>query len=574
MKCILLLVLALGLVAAEPLTIVAFGDSTTAPRPGNVEQVYADRLAPQLAARGISAVVHNAGVGGSHSGHLRDNGHHQRQHARDRLDDAVRSHDPDVVVVQFGINDSWVDNIKVPAKRRRARIPLYSYRRNLTSIITTLRADGARVILMTPNQLAGDFAAWRNERLAGYAEVVRQVAARHDLACIDVWAAYEQRRQAGGVAALAALLLDGCHPNDDGHALLAELLAAEIASPARLGATPPPPGIDPAALAATGISTTALFTSGDDGVSEYRIPSLITTTAGTLLAVCDARVDRPGDVPNNVDLVVKRSSDGGVSWSEQAVAIDFPGVEGAADPSLVQDRESGAIFVAYVYCPGRSDDPDLAPRLSGRRIMAVHLLRSDDDGVTWSQPIDIQPQLQPDGELVVCWPGPGRGIQTRAGRLIIPVSEWTGSGYLSRLVVSDDHGVSWAFAGTGVAEVNEPTVAEAGDGSLLMVARNGNRGRRGVARSTDGGLSWSAVGEPAELVAPNCQGSLLVYSARADGAERDVWLHATPGDPAARRQLTVRVSFDEGHTWPISRVLDPGGAAYTCLTRLDDGSIG
>lgn len=333
------------------------------------------------------------------------------------------------------------------------------------------------------------------------------------------------------------------------------------------------PGISMNQLKEKGISSTDLFVSGTERVKQFRIPSLITTKKGTLLAVCDARVDRPGDVPNNVDQVFKRSTDGGVTWTPMKVAVDFPGREGAADPSLLQDRDTGTIWLAYVYCPGRTKDPKLAKILSKRRILELHLLKSDDDGVTWSKPINLQPKLK-TAKYLAFWPGPGRGIQTRAGKLIIPVSNYYDRRFHSYLVESSDHGATWSFSKSGPVNINEPTLVEKNNGDLMLICRNGNRGTRGTSMSKDGGATWSAVQEPKDMRAPNCQGSTIVYSAKKDGGERDIWIHSTPGHFKNRAIMTLRVSLDEGETWPVVRIVDSGKAAYSCLTKLSGGDIG
>jgi lysophospholipase L1-like esterase len=215
--------------AAQPeprdITIVAFGDSTTALR-STVESVYAVRLERLLADRGVTARVINAGIGGSHTGRVSDNGRFRIKHAFDRLEPAVRAQNPDVVIVQFGWNDSWVDSGK-PGDA--SRIPLESYSANLREIVSTLRRDGALVILATPNHPWSKLEEWRHERTLQYVDAVRALAKQLDVPLVDVWAAYEKYNAVEGQS-FDDLLLDPVHPNDDGHALFAELLDAELAS--------------------------------------------------------------------------------------------------------------------------------------------------------------------------------------------------------------------------------------------------------------------------------------------------------------------------------------------------------
>ncbi len=207
----------------ETLRIVAFGDSTTAPLPG-VSQLYPQRLATLLASAGAEAEVINAGRSGSHTGRWVDSGGFRNRHALDRLQDAVRARRPDVVIVQFGINDCWVDR---GGEEGTSRVPIEHYEKNLNQIISTLQKDGAVVIAMTPNPVRSDVEGWRYARLGRYAEVVRDVAKRLHARLIDVWSSFEAYGAVEGQS-LDDLLLDQVHPNDAGHRVIARLLAREV----------------------------------------------------------------------------------------------------------------------------------------------------------------------------------------------------------------------------------------------------------------------------------------------------------------------------------------------------------
>ncbi len=198
--------------AAEDLKLVAFGDSTTAFR-GTIREVYSVRVPKLLNALGIEAVVVNEGVGGSNTS---DAG----KHALARLSN-VRDHRADWVIVQFGINDCWVDSGN---EGGNSRVALPDYKNNLTRIVQTLRREGSRVILMTPNQLRSDVAPWRVDRLRQYVEAVRQVAEENQVPLVDVWKAYGEL----SVSERDALLLDGVHPNDAGQALVAEKVVGRL----------------------------------------------------------------------------------------------------------------------------------------------------------------------------------------------------------------------------------------------------------------------------------------------------------------------------------------------------------
>jgi len=330
---------------------------------------------------------------------------------------------------------------------------------------------------------------------------------------------------------------------------------------------------------------TDVFVAGEHDVAEYRIPAVVTTNEGTLLAVCDARVDRPGDAPNNIDLVLKRSGDLGRTWGAREVVVDLPGQMAAGDPCMLVDRQTGAVWIIYdhVY-PSmdalREDAPERAegaqPGYQGR-VLFLYAVRSDDDGRTWSEPIDLTPAVK-HPSWIGAMAGPGMGIQTRAGRLIAP-------GYLrssgdfrqdgSHLYYSDDHGETWHVSASPGPNTNECQVVELADGSLMLNMRS-TRGHhcRAVATSDDGGRTWSAIRDEATLVEPRCQGSFIRWTDERDGHARNRLLFANPAHAESRENMVARLSYDEGESWPVSRVVNPGPAAYSCPTVLPDGTAG
>lgn len=213
---------------ATDITIVAFGDSTTAVR-ATIQQVYADRLPALLAEHGVKARVINSGLGGSHTGHRGENDKSGRRHALDRFDDAVLDQKPDVVVMQFGWNDSWVDSDN---DDDASRIPVAAYRENLSLMLGKLREQGAAVILMTPNRPRSSMAQWRVTRTLEYVEAVRKIAAETETPLVDIWRAYDVINSQPDKST-DDLLLDDVHPGDDGQALVAELLVEPILSTQR-----------------------------------------------------------------------------------------------------------------------------------------------------------------------------------------------------------------------------------------------------------------------------------------------------------------------------------------------------
>jgi acyl-CoA thioesterase-1 len=213
---------------AKAITIVAFGDSTTAVR-ATIKQVYADRLPALLAAHEIEARVINAGVGGSHTGHRHKNDKSGRRHALDRFEDAVLDQQPDVVVMQFGWNDSWVDSDDMDDA---SRISVTAYRDNLALMMGRLREQGASVILMTPNRPRSSMVSWRVARTLQYVSAVRALAAETATPLVDIWRAYDVINSQPNDSA-DDLLLDDVHPGDNGQALVARLLVEPIVASQR-----------------------------------------------------------------------------------------------------------------------------------------------------------------------------------------------------------------------------------------------------------------------------------------------------------------------------------------------------
>ena len=328
------------------------------------------------------------------------------------------------------------------------------------------------------------------------------------------------------------------------------------------------------------LEQTDVFVGGQDGVFEYRIPALVTSNKGTLLAFCDARVNRSGDPPNNIDLVMKRSTDGGKTWGQLRTLGDL-GEGAVADSCGLVDRQTGTIWVFSVYAPEGVGSRNAAPGLTGATF-TYKAIKSDDDGVTWSEPVDITPMVKRP-EWSAGSPGPGKGIQMRSGRLIIPRyyanypgpdstgQEQSGSSFVT---YSDDHGQTWKIGSEAQTQgkTNECQVAELSDGSLMLNMRGINGNQRKIARSHDGGMTWSQVVEDATLIEPRCQASLERYTVKLRH-DKNRLLFSNPAS-LERKNMTVRLSYDDGQTWPVARQLHAGPSAYSCLTVLSDMTAG
>lgn len=298
----------------------------------------------------------------------------------------------------------------------------------------------------------------------------------------------------------------------------------------------------------------------------YRIPALATTNSGRLLAVCDARFGTPTDLPNNIDLVLRISDDNGDTWSSIKTIVNSGGF-GSGDPQILVDQQTSDIFIFYAYKVKWT-----------AKIDEIRYVKSTDNGDTWSAPINIKSSVF-NPEDINMWAGPGNGIQLRSGRLIAPFSlnsKGNQDSIQTCFIYSDDHGETWNrsinASGTGL---EEPTIVELNNGQLMLNARS-RRGfaRRGISYTDENGENWSDTYDHPDLLDPIVQGSMIRYTSTLDGYSKNRLLFSNPRHLSKRENLTVHLSYDEGNTWPVKKVLDPNGSAYSSLTILENGDIG
>lgn len=324
-------------------------------------------------------------------------------------------------------------------------------------------------------------------------------------------------------------------------------------------------------IQASVVDQTDVFVSGENGYHTYRIPSLLRAADGTLLAFCEGRKQGRGD-SGDIDLVLKRLEPGGSAFGEMVIVWD-DGPNTCGNPCPVLDRETGTIWLWLTHNLGEDREPDIVARKS-RGTRTVWLTHSRDNGKTWAKPIEMTQHVKlPEWSWYAT--GPGCGIQTRSGRLVVPCDHIADDGtWGSHVILSDDHGQTWRLGGITKPKTNECEVVELSDGRLLLNMRNYNRQFlcRAVAESTDGGLSWSEVRYDETLIEPVCQASIR----RVDGmtiAGRPLVAFSNPADPKERRRMTVRFSADDCRSWPWSAVIWEGPAAYSCLGSLPDGTV-
>jgi sialidase-1 len=334
-----------------------------------------------------------------------------------------------------------------------------------------------------------------------------------------------------------------------------------------------------ATLRAQGLfEQTELFVSGQDDYNTYRIPSVVCTKSGTVLAFTEGRKDIGKD-GGPTDIVLKRSLGNAGPWTPAFAAqqgegrerhntmmwlplqVVFRSADGDAwmNPVPVIDQSDGTIFlVANLFKQPYKDGN--AP---------IWVIKSTDEGATWSEPVEI---TQGTGIHEI---GPGAGIQLHTGRLVIQVYDGT--------IYSDDHGKSWKAGGTAPGEWNETQVVELVDRTLLF-SRRGMHSRR-IMFSKDQGETWSQPVADPDLPDPDCQGSMIRYTREDQGYSKNRILFSNPvsgnigvgsvtSDARGRFNVTVRMSYDEGKTWPVEKTILKGPGAYSSMTVFPDGSIG
>lgn len=331
-----------------------------------------------------------------------------------------------------------------------------------------------------------------------------------------------------------------------------------------------------------------VFISGHEGYPIFRIPSVVVTRRGTVLAFAEGRSSRADQAHN--DLVVKRSVDGGATWSGLRV-VHEDGAHSLNNPTVVVEQQSGRVFLMYQRIPAhlKERSPETGTGYEGTNIYRNLLTWSDDDGVSWSRPLDVTRSTKRPARATTIASGPGIGIQLtrgpRRGRLILPFNEGPYFQWNNYAVFSDDRGASWGWGenvpgafvdlpGAGVrSQINEAQMVELSDGSVRLNSRPfAGASVRKTSLSRDGGVTWSPVEDVPELSDPSCNAGVLRYS--FDDARGQGRILFSGPEGSRRERGTVHVSYDDGATWPVKRLLRAGDFAYSALTRLPDGTAG
>lgn len=300
-----------------------------------------------------------------------------------------------------------------------------------------------------------------------------------------------------------------------------------------------------------------------EGVACYRIPALVTAPDGSLIAAMDERVASCEDLKSNPDIniVIRRSTDNGTTWSALQTVAAYPYGISASDPSMIVDGTSGDVLLFYNYMDHNTADG----------VYRAHVMKSHDNGATWSDPEDITPQIaQPEWYNDFQFVTSGQGIQARSGLLLHTLVNLSRGVYVFG---SRDHGKTWFRVDASLKPGDESRVVELADGGWMVNSRARGTHMRYVHTSADGGKTWATRPEPA-LIDPACNAGLIRYTCVADGYDKNRLLFSNAKTKDLRENMTVRVSYDEGATWTEGKCIYAGGSGYSSLAVLANGEIG
>ena len=328
----------------------------------------------------------------------------------------------------------------------------------------------------------------------------------------------------------------------------------------------------------------AIRKKGDDKVNTFRIPGITGTDQGTLLAVYDIRYNNAKDLPENIDVGLSRSTDGGKTWEPMKIIMDMGAPHennGIGDPAILFDPITKKTWVAALWSKGNrsieGSEPGLSPDTTGQFV----LVSSDDDGLTWSAPVNITTQVKnPAWHLY--FQGPGSGIAMQNGTLVFPSQYWDeqknpGIPHAA-IIYSEDHGKTWK-SGTGAkSNTTEAQVTETTPGTLMLNMRD-NRGKfRSIATTTDMGKTWKEhVSSRNALADPVCMGSFIKADMKIKGKTKELLFFSNPNTALERYNMTIKASLDLGESWlPANETLvdENEGYGYSALVKIDDNTIG
>ena len=323
------------------------------------------------------------------------------------------------------------------------------------------------------------------------------------------------------------------------------------------------------------LAHTLLFQPGDYNSTNYRIPGVITAKDGSIVAVTDKRKYNQGDLPEDIDIVCRRSTDGGHTWSEPYTIAQGTGYNhGFGDCVLAWTNDDNGLIAGFVGGVGLWNSTPSNPIRS-------YIARSYDNGQTWTEPEDITDFIFGSNCVVpehrtwrASFFGSGNGLITSTGRImfVAAIRETTAQSLSNYAVYSDDNGITWHVSGRASVSGDEAKVTELVDGRILMSIRH--NGKRWYNISNDGGETWqSSTSTWNDITAPACNGDMIRYTSVNQGFNKNRLLHSVPFG-SSRTDVSVYISYDEGETWPVRKCIVPYSSAYSSLCVLPDGTIG
>jgi len=328
--------------------------------------------------------------------------------------------------------------------------------------------------------------------------------------------------------------------------------------------------------------------AGDDGSAAFRIPGLVTTNKGTLLGVYDVRYNSSVDLQEYVDVGLSRSTDGGKTWEKMRLPLSFgeygglpKAQNGVGDPSILVDTKTNTVWIVAAWTHGMGNQRawwSSHPGMDMNHTAQLMMVKSTDDGKTWSEPINITEQVK-DPSWYFLLQGPGRGITMSDGTLVFP-TQFIDSTRIPNagIMYSKDQGKTWKMHNMARTNTTEAQVVEIEPGVLMLNMRDNRGGSRAVSITKDLGKSWTEHASSRKaLNEPVCMASLLNVKALDNVLNKDILLFSNPNTVKGRDHITIKASLDKGLTWlPEHQLLldeDPGWG-YSCLTMIDKETIG
>jgi len=328
--------------------------------------------------------------------------------------------------------------------------------------------------------------------------------------------------------------------------------------------------------------------AGDDHSAAYRIPGIVTTNKGTLLGVYDVRYNSSVDLQEFIDIGISRSTDKGQTWEPMRIAMSFGengglprSQNGVGDPAILVDKQTGTIWIIAAWTQGMGNGRAWFNSQQGMdkaKTAQLMLARSDDDGKTWSEPINITDQVK-DPSWYFLLQGPGMGITMQDGTLVFAAQYIDAEKVPNACIIySKDRGQTWHLHNLARTNTTEAQVAEVEPGVLMLNMRDNRGGSRAISTTKDLGKTWTEHASSRKILQePVCMASLIKSEAKDNILGKDILLFSNPNTIKGRNHITIKASLDGGLTFPeeYQVMLDEADSwGYSCLTMIDRETVG